>query len=210
MSSSTSASSPGKTLYLENRLNQLNGQGPVAVDSQLAAQNSSTTECSAVLNSSQPAIKPAGTGDLLSAVPGERHGCDRRQRRSCDQSLVLQPAHHERGTPHRAHLQVRSLERPVVDQRPVHGLHTSSASRSSRTASEQWLLTNLTGDWTHPVHIHLEEHQILSRNRVAPTVPADTGRKDVTATASQRARAVVLPLPRLGRQVPHPLSQRGA
>jgi FtsP/CotA-like multicopper oxidase with cupredoxin domain len=45
---------------------------------------------------------------------------------------------------------------------------------------EQWLLTNLTGDWTHPVHIHLEEHQILSRNRVAPTVPTDLGRKDVT------------------------------
>jgi len=45
---------------------------------------------------------------------------------------------------------------------------------------EQWLLTNLTGDWTHPVHIHLEEHQILSRNRAAPTVPTDQGRKDVT------------------------------
>jgi len=45
---------------------------------------------------------------------------------------------------------------------------------------EHWLLTNLTGDWTHPVHIHLEEHQILSRNRKPPTVPADLGRKDVT------------------------------
>ena len=39
----------GKTLYLENRLNQLSGQGPAAVDSQLAPQNSSTTECSLVL-----------------------------------------------------------------------------------------------------------------------------------------------------------------
>jgi FtsP/CotA-like multicopper oxidase with cupredoxin domain len=45
---------------------------------------------------------------------------------------------------------------------------------------EQWLLTNLSGDWTHPVHIHLEEHQILSRNRAAPTVATDLGRKDVT------------------------------
>ena len=49
-----------------------------------------------------------------------------------------------------------------------------------RNSVEQWLLTNLTGDWTHPVHIHLEEHQILTRNRVAPTVATDTGRKDVT------------------------------
>jgi FtsP/CotA-like multicopper oxidase with cupredoxin domain len=47
-------------------------------------------------------------------------------------------------------------------------------------------LTNLTGDWTHPVHIHLEEHQIMSRNR-APITPGnalsaagDLGRKDVT------------------------------
>ena len=50
----------GQTLYLENRLNQINGQGPAAVDSQLAPQNSATTECSLVLNNNQPAIKAAG------------------------------------------------------------------------------------------------------------------------------------------------------
>jgi len=49
-----------------------------------------------------------------------------------------------------------------------------------QNTAEHWLLTNLTGDWTHPVHIHLEEHQILSRNRAAPTVATDLGRKDVT------------------------------
>ena len=49
-----------------------------------------------------------------------------------------------------------------------------------QNTSEQWLLTNLTGDWTHPVHIHLEEHQILSRNRGPLTVATDQGRKDVT------------------------------
>ena len=55
----------GKTIYLENRLNQLSGQGPAAVDSQVAAQNSTTTECSLVLNSNQPAILPAGAGSLV-------------------------------------------------------------------------------------------------------------------------------------------------
>jgi FtsP/CotA-like multicopper oxidase with cupredoxin domain len=45
---------------------------------------------------------------------------------------------------------------------------------------EQWLLTNLTGDWTHPVHIHLEEHQILSRNRAPPPLAVEASRKDVT------------------------------
>jgi FtsP/CotA-like multicopper oxidase with cupredoxin domain len=48
-----------------------------------------------------------------------------------------------------------------------------------QNTSEHWILTNLTGDWTHPVHIHMEEHQILSRNRIAPAVPTDQGRKDV-------------------------------
>src|SRR5581483_11686468 len=52
----------GQTLYLENRLNQLNGQGPAAVDSQVAAQNATSTECTLALNSSQPAILPAGAG----------------------------------------------------------------------------------------------------------------------------------------------------
>ena len=46
-----------------------------------------------------------------------------------------------------------------------------------QNSSEQWLLTNLTGDWTHPVHIHLEEHQILSRNRVPPPCRATWGAK---------------------------------
>src|SRR6185312_5849003 len=55
----------GKTLYLENRLNQLNGQGPAAVDSQVAAQNATATECSGVLNSNQPAILAAGAGNLV-------------------------------------------------------------------------------------------------------------------------------------------------
>ena len=45
---------------------------------------------------------------------------------------------------------------------------------------EHWLLTNATGDWTHPVHIHLEEHQILTRNRQPVTLAVEHARKDVT------------------------------
>jgi FtsP/CotA-like multicopper oxidase with cupredoxin domain len=45
---------------------------------------------------------------------------------------------------------------------------------------ENWILMNLSGDWTHPIHIHLEEHQILSRNRQRPTLPIESSRKDVT------------------------------
>src|SRR5215471_1296183 len=54
----------GKTLYLENRLNQLNGQGPVAVDSALAAQNSNNTECANLGGpGNTSAILPANFGN---------------------------------------------------------------------------------------------------------------------------------------------------
>jgi len=43
----------------------------------------------------------------------------------------------------------------------------------SQNSAENWILTNATGDWTHPIHIHLEEHQILSRNRVPPKACCD-------------------------------------
>src|SRR5947208_825931 len=57
----------GKTLYLENRLNQINGQGPAAV-TRGTPQDSATTECSSPtvsVNTNQPAIRPAGAGDLV-------------------------------------------------------------------------------------------------------------------------------------------------
>jgi FtsP/CotA-like multicopper oxidase with cupredoxin domain len=47
-------------------------------------------------------------------------------------------------------------------------------------SSEHWILANATGDWTHPVHIHLEEHQILTRNRKPVTLAVEHSRKDVT------------------------------
>ena len=49
--------------------------------------------------------------------------------------------------------------------------------RVRRNTAEQW---NLEGgfDWQHPVHIHFEEHQIISRNRNTPTA-IERGRKDV-------------------------------
>ncbi|HVG29298.1 MAG TPA: multicopper oxidase domain-containing protein [Pyrinomonadaceae bacterium] len=49
--------------------------------------------------------------------------------------------------------------------------------RVKRNTAEQW---NLEGgfDWSHPVHIHFEEHQIIQRNRSLPTA-IERGRKDV-------------------------------
>jgi FtsP/CotA-like multicopper oxidase with cupredoxin domain len=44
--------------------------------------------------------------------------------------------------------------------------------------AERWVLQNNSGGWQHPVHIHFEEFQMLSRNGVPPP-PVEQGRKDV-------------------------------
>jgi FtsP/CotA-like multicopper oxidase with cupredoxin domain len=45
---------------------------------------------------------------------------------------------------------------------------------------EVWILKNGGGGWDHPVHIHFEEGQILSRDGSSQNVPAwEKGRKDV-------------------------------
>jgi FtsP/CotA-like multicopper oxidase with cupredoxin domain len=177
----------GKTIYLENRLNQLNGQGPAAVDSQVAAQDSSTTECTAVLGTNQPAIKAAGAGDLILQFRVSPNAVS-------DDSVdpATNPTFYQLPSTDAEARIVRTFkfdrlngQWSINGQFMDCGIGPSGFSERFRFAvqqnsSEQWLLTNLTGDWTHPVHIHLEEHRILSRNRVAPTVPADSGRKDVT------------------------------
>jgi len=47
-------------------------------------------------------------------------------------------------------------------------------------AVEIWTLSNASGGWFHPVHIHLVDFQVLSRNGVASKVmPYEKGPKDV-------------------------------
>ncbi len=50
---------------------------------------------------------------------------------------------------------------------------------------EVWTIQNGGGGWTHPMHLHMEEHGILSRNGRSPTsVPGhqdDSGKDDVIA-----------------------------
>ena len=175
----------GQTLYLENRLNQINGQGPTAVDSQLSpntGQDTGTTECSSNIvsvNTNQPAIKPAGAGDLLLQfrVTGPvvaDHSVDP----ATNPTFFALPS-----TTDTARI-VRTFKFDRLNgQWSINGQFMDCNTfrfAVKQNSVEHWLLTNLTGDWTHPVHIHLEEHQIMSRNRLTPTVPEDLGRKDVT------------------------------
>jgi FtsP/CotA-like multicopper oxidase with cupredoxin domain len=54
-------------------------------------------------------------------------------------------------------------------------------------SAEIWTLRNGGGGWVHPMHLHQEEHRVLSRNgRAAPDArhPDDTGKEDVAALDS--------------------------
>jgi FtsP/CotA-like multicopper oxidase with cupredoxin domain len=55
--------------------------------------------------------------------------------------------------------------------------HVITASPRLGTA-EIWNIVNNSGGWMHPIHVHFEEHQIMSRNGRTP--PADEiAREDV-------------------------------
>jgi FtsP/CotA-like multicopper oxidase with cupredoxin domain len=57
------------------------------------------------------------------------------------------------------------------------------SSQPGFATAEQWTLINGGSDWDHPIHIHFEEGQIISRNdrdgNPVTVLPAEKGRKDV-------------------------------
>jgi len=151
----------GQSIFLENRLNQVNGQGPIV-----------NSECGV------PEILPAGQGNLLlrfdvSATPVSDGSAD-----PTTQTFYQLPSTNV--TPRIT--RTFKFDR-LNGQWSINGqfmnCHTFRL-QVQQNSVENWLLTNLTGDWTHPIHIHLEEHQILSRNGAPPPLAVERSRKDVT------------------------------
>jgi FtsP/CotA-like multicopper oxidase with cupredoxin domain len=61
---------------------------------------------------------------------------------------------------------------------------TVSLAKPKPDSAEVWEIKNGGGGWVHPMHMHQEEHHVLSRNGVAsPDArnPDDTGKEDVVA-----------------------------
>jgi FtsP/CotA-like multicopper oxidase with cupredoxin domain len=164
----------GKTIYLENRLNQLNGQGPVDD----FGPNGTSQECTQVFGTTTPSILPAGQGNLLLQfrVAGGT---------AVDNSLPpSQQRFYQLPSTNMTPTAIRTFKFDRLNgQWSINGqfmdCNTFRFAVTQNTA-EEWILMNLSGDWTHPIHIHLEEHQILSRNRQPPTLAIENSRKDVT------------------------------
>jgi len=151
----------GKTVYLENRLNQINGQGPVIAQ-----------ECGL------PEVLGAGQGNLLLKFIVSSHSVQDDSADPSTQTFYQLPD--TTATP----LITRTFKFDRLNgQWSINGQFMDCNEirvHVQPNSVEHWLLTNATGDWTHPVHIHLEEHQILTRNRQPVTLAVEHSRKDVT------------------------------
>ena len=165
----------GKTIYLENRLRQINGMGPVPPQGFLPGQ----VECSDANGNVLSDILPAGGGNLLLQF---RVSDDRVQDNSVDPATM--PRFYSLPSTNATPRVTRTFKFDRLNgQWSINGQFMDCNHfrfQVQQNSVENWILVNATGDWTHPVHIHLEEHQILSRNRAAPTLAIEHSRKDVT------------------------------
>ncbi len=170
----------GKTIYLENRLLQFNGQGPVPPQGfpvAFPAQNPQA-ECPDANGNILSDITAAGQGNLLLQF---QVSSKRVQDGSVDPRT--NPSFYQLPSTNVPPRIVRTFKFDRLNgQWSVNGQFMDCNEfrfAVSQNSSEQWVLTNLTGDWTHPIHIHVEEHQILTRNGLPPTLAVEHSRKDV-------------------------------
>lgn len=169
----------GSVLYLVNRYQQRDGRKPDEV----------------LLNPGVPIIKFIVNRDVLSdpsRVPARL-----RELPSIDLSEVVRT---------RRFQFKRTNGMWTVNDR-IFGINTPVATVKRGTA-EIWELEG-SGGWWHPVHIHLEEGHILSRNG-APPPPHERGRQDVYVLRNSETVRVFLRFRDFQGQIPHALPQHGA
>jgi FtsP/CotA-like multicopper oxidase with cupredoxin domain len=155
----------GSRVYLVNRLEQINGRGPTGrilnPGTPIMQINIGAT---ATDNSADPAAAPL----MMRTLPDPDFG-----------ALLARAA--------KAKTRTFRFERGsggwVVNGKTFDETVVSAAV--DQESEEVWVIQNPGGDWRHPVHIHYEEHRVLSRNGVL-TKPGtqvngciDYARKDV-------------------------------
>jgi len=145
----------GKTLYFENRLEQVDGRGPTGNTLPPGAGNFimqfKVKSAPVADNSLDPALGQMAFYPLPNATAAPR---------------VSRSFRFERQN----------------GQWAINGRIMSSDCNEVRftvqqNSVENWSLQNNSGSWMHPVHIHFEEYQILSQS--LPMLATDVSRKDV-------------------------------
>lgn len=139
----------GTKLYLTNRANQISGRGP---EKNLLTPGIQLLEFR--VKGSAPEVDHSRIPAFMRALP------------SIDLSSVVNT---------RTWVFGRANGGWAVNGKPYNpNVPLAQVKRNTR---EVWILRNDSSAWSHPVHIHFEEHQILSRN--GKPCPPFEGRKDV-------------------------------
>jgi FtsP/CotA-like multicopper oxidase with cupredoxin domain len=142
---------PGTSIHLENRLEQTDGRGPTG-NTLAAGRGNLVMRFDVAL----PVVPdPSRIPTTLRPLPSV----------NMNEVLTTRTWSFERQQGAWA-INGRFFDVNRVDARPRQG------------TAEIWVLQNNSGGWMHPIHLHLEEHQILSRNGAAPP-KFEKARKDV-------------------------------
>ncbi len=146
---------PGTVIYLENRLEQISGKGPTG---KILPSSSNTQLLKFIVSGAQVIDNSASLATLQTQVMVPMP------------NRVANPVKKKRSfsfdTSNGAWVVNGQFFNPtVISAYPVEG------------TAEEWTFTS-GGGWSHPVHIHHEEFQILSRDGKAPAID-DLSRKDV-------------------------------
>jgi FtsP/CotA-like multicopper oxidase with cupredoxin domain len=144
----------GKTLYFENRLEQIDGRGPTGNTLPAGAGNFIMQFRVKGTATADNSVDPA-TSPRFYALP-DKATAARASRRF----------RFERGN-----------GQWQINGRLMDGDCSAPRFQVQQNSVEYWTLQNNSGSWMHPVHIHFEEHQIMSQN--LPLLTTDVSRKDV-------------------------------
>jgi FtsP/CotA-like multicopper oxidase with cupredoxin domain len=79
---------------------------------------------------------------------------------------------------------------------------TFTEAKPRENTVEMWDIENKSGGWFHPLHIHLVDFQVLSRNR-RPCLPHERGPKDVVYVGEGETVRVLMKFDACGKYMVH-------
>ncbi len=166
---------PGDQIFVQNRLRQNNGRGPVTANA-IEDPGTPILRFDVDRDAEDPSLVPAKLRDLPLA----------------DGNEVVATRTWNFGNRNGAW----TINGRLFDSNRVDAL-------VKKDSSEIWVLQTGGGNWSHPVHIHFEEFQILSRNGRTPSVD-ELARKDILRLApGNNARVFMRFRDFVGRYVMH-------